>query len=720
MGKIRHILFEQLEPRILLSGDSLLNIAPNPDQDTILDNPLKVVQEAELLDTNKQMEPQINQELASSDTPNSEVCEPIITLYIDENKTIDESVDADLNVDSIGHAQTGEIALISNDFNGDIESKVTTTQDSSLPIYENDVDLNKEYATSIEIRGPPATESVALSEMHLVDPAFDYDYFDEQIVYLDFDGEENVTYNGPVTVEGIDVPAFVAPGDLAGQEDALIAGVVEELNEIFDGSGIIFTTERPESTTACSTIYVGGNDLAFAEYGSFLGLAEQVDVGNTDHSDNAFVFSDNTVSGQTEPTDPGSFVTNLANLICHETGHLLGYEHDNEDPNGGVLSIVAVADRFEPNDNPAEATDLGMLGNRTEDDLTIHEFSDEDYYFLTAGDSGMLYVHILFSHSLGDLDLTVYDSSGSPLAISTSSSDDESVSVAVTGGQTYYVRVYGYAGAANPNYDLVIYGPEPPGERFEFNDSFGAATDLGMLGDRTEADLTIHKSYNDDYYLLTAAYSGTLNVDILFSHSLGDLDLKIYDSSESLLASSISETDDEHVSVAVTGGQTYYVRVYGYAGATNPDYDLVIDGPEPPSPEIDVLGNGQIIVDGDSTPESNDGTDFRIFAQGGSIVRTFTIRNMGSAPLNLTGVPKVHWTGNTDFTVIQQPSSPVAASGGTTTFQIQFTPSGLGLQTATVLIANDDSDENPYDFAVQGTLTPILLSEDFNDNNYDG
>jgi hypothetical protein len=32
------IHLEQLEPRILLSGDSLLNIAPNPQQDTILDN----------------------------------------------------------------------------------------------------------------------------------------------------------------------------------------------------------------------------------------------------------------------------------------------------------------------------------------------------------------------------------------------------------------------------------------------------------------------------------------------------------------------------------------------------------------------------------------------------------------------------------------------------------------------------------------------------------
>jgi hypothetical protein len=73
-----------------------------------------------------------------------------------------------------------------------------------------------------------------------------------------------------------------------------------------------------------------------------------------------------------------------------------------------------------------------------------------------------------------------------------------------------------------------------------------------------------------------AVNSGTLNVDILFSHPFGNLDLYVYDSSQSLLAESYSSTDNESVSVAVTAGQTYYVCVYGHSGATNPDYDLVI------------------------------------------------------------------------------------------------------------------------------------------------
>ncbi len=66
------IYFEQLEPRILLSGDGLLNITPNPHQDTILDNTSEVIQYAKLQDTNEQIEPQINLELVQSDTPNTD------------------------------------------------------------------------------------------------------------------------------------------------------------------------------------------------------------------------------------------------------------------------------------------------------------------------------------------------------------------------------------------------------------------------------------------------------------------------------------------------------------------------------------------------------------------------------------------------------------------------------------------------------------------------
>lgn len=216
------IFLEVLEARILLSADSLLNaIIPDQDQDISLDSMREVVQYTELLDTNEQLEEQISPELAPSDTPNTDVYKPIFTLLVDDNNTNDESINADLSVDNIGSAQVNaDIAVLLDDSDGDIESKVGTTEDDRQPVYVSDNDISIEETTPIEIRGPPATETVTLSGMHLVDPAADH--FDGQCVYLDFDGGEDVTYNGPITVEGINVPAFVAVGHLFGQRGPFV------------------------------------------------------------------------------------------------------------------------------------------------------------------------------------------------------------------------------------------------------------------------------------------------------------------------------------------------------------------------------------------------------------------------------------------------------------------------------------------------------------------
>ena len=47
-------------------------------------------------------------------------------------------------------------------------------------------------------------------------------------------------------------------------------------------------------------------------------------------------------------------------------------------------------------------------------------------------------------------------------------------------------------------------------------------------------------------------------------------------------------------------------------------------------------------------------------------------------------------------------NSPVAPGGGTTNFTVVFDPAAVGSSSATLTIANDDPDENPYDFAIRG------------------
>jgi hypothetical protein len=88
----------------------------------------------------------------------------------------------------------------------------------------------------------------------------------------------------------------------------------------------------------------------------------------------------------------------------------------------------------------------------------------------------------------------------------------------------------------------------------------------------------------------------------------------------------------------------------------------------------------------------------------------FTIENFGTADLKLSGSPRVV-LGGADagmFSVSLQPGSPVAPSSSTT-FTITFSPTSAGAKAATVSIANDDSDENPYTFSLSGTgVTPEI------------
>ena len=117
---------------------------------------------------------------------------------------------------------------------------------------------------------------------------------------------------------------------------------------------------------------------------------------------------------------------------------------------------------------------------------------------------------------------------------------------------------------------------------------------------------------------------------------------------------------------------------------------------------MEVRGNGVVIVDGDTTPDVADYTDFGNYA-GVAIVRTFLVHNTGTTPLALNGNPVVAISGThaAEFVVISMPNTSIPA-GGSSSFQIGFAPTGTGIRTATVSIANDDPDENPYDFAIQG------------------
>jgi hypothetical protein len=149
--------------------------------------------------------------------------------------------------------------------------------------------------------------------------------------------------------------------------------------------------------------------------------------------------------------------------------------------------------------------------------------------------------------------------------------------------------------------------------------------------------------------------------------------------------------------------------------------DYTVNIVAPSNPEINIQGNATNIADGDTTPTTADDTDFgNVDVTIGTNPNTFTIQNTGTGALNLTGAPLVAIGGAHpgDFTVTATPAASVAASGNTT-FTITFNPSATGLRTATVSIVNNDSNENPYNFNIQGTGTTTLQEMNVQGNGAD-
>ncbi|MCX6879153.1 MAG: choice-of-anchor D domain-containing protein, partial [Verrucomicrobia bacterium] len=120
-------------------------------------------------------------------------------------------------------------------------------------------------------------------------------------------------------------------------------------------------------------------------------------------------------------------------------------------------------------------------------------------------------------------------------------------------------------------------------------------------------------------------------------------------------------------------------------------------------PEIAVeqpAGTG--LTDGAST------VSFGTVLSGSNTSRSFTVRNSGLG--NLTGLGiTIDGANPGDFTVTANPTDPVIP-GGSTTFTVQFTPAALGTRTASLHLANNDADENPFDIVLSGIGTNTVAS----------
>lgn len=221
--------------------------------------------------------------------------------------------------------------------------------------------------------------------------------------------------------------------------------------------------------------------------------------------------------------------------------------------------------------------------------------NEVDYYSFVAPRAGEYRFVAQTPTSTLDPVLGVFDSQGRRIAFNDDvvpgSNTDSDLTVSLPAGSRFYFGITNYVRTPGGSYTWLVNGPgeaAPTDDVYEDNDSLAQAADLGTLtATRTVSNLVM--ADGADWFRFQTNGTGTAasSISIVFQHSLGDIDLRLYDGAGNLLRTSDGVTDSEQIALEGFAAGTYFVQAYGFNGATNPSYTLTInpatESPPPPT-----------------------------------------------------------------------------------------------------------------------------------------
>jgi len=274
------------------------------------------------------------------------------------------------------------------------------------------------------------------------------------------------------------------------------------------------------------------------------------------------------------------------------------------DTNSCDPGTVCNDDAMEDNDSREEAMGNGVLSPGTHNltSCPLGEFTDDEDWFQIDVSSDAEVVLDLSGGSQSDLDLALYDATGSFIKSSSSLTSIESITECLTPG-IYYVRVYAFSAEEN-DYSLTYQqnsmscGPTCSDDGEEDDDTLAQARVLGFSDVSPDPHVSTTNAIcteDDDWYQIMMVDGDTLTIDLTFTHADGDLDLHFHDSagvdltpcteaapSTCTSAQGQSASDNEHYEFTLSDANctisvqcAHYVRVHGWSGAENL-YDISI------------------------------------------------------------------------------------------------------------------------------------------------
>ena len=178
----------------------------------------------------------------------------------------------------------------------------------------------------------------------------------------------------------------------------------------------------------------------------------------------------------------------------------------------------------------------------------IQYTNQENDYLFTAQKDGLHRFEFSDVPDGTDLSLYIYNSGWELVQSAINFDNSDGLSVSLSAGTSYYIRVKQYEGTGN--YVLNI----------------GQKKEIVNVSNYTDIADSVQYTHQENDYSFDVSSDGTYRLAFSDVPDGTDLSMYVYNSGQELINSSINLDSGDGMSVSLTAGKTYYIRVKQYKG----------------------------------------------------------------------------------------------------------------------------------------------------------